>query len=107
MSVALVDMIRYSSVSQFTREKRVLLPRPHPWYLVSPDNIAHGEINGVPSVRGTTVVTNGILVALETETGNVLFGHIEWFVPDAREAGSWRPDKTIESHAEKMAKKYV
>jgi hypothetical protein len=42
-----------------------------------------GEINGLPTMRGYAVATNGIHVAIwNCFTRDVLFGHIHYFVPD-------------------------
>ncbi len=100
-------MKTYKSVSEFAREKRLVLPRPHCWYLVSPDDTATGQVNAVPTVRGTTVASNGILLALETETGDVLIGHRDWFVKDVVEPANNGTTKPRSPRSEALANKYV
>jgi hypothetical protein len=41
-----------------------------------------GEINGLPSMRGKLVATNGVLCALEREDGALMLGHLQHFIPD-------------------------
>jgi hypothetical protein len=38
--------------------------------------------------RGMATATNGIIVAIETSAGNVLFGHLQWFEKDDPEQAS-------------------
>lgn len=44
-----------------------------------------GHINGLPHFRGLAVATNGIHVALQTSSDNLLLGHLEWMVKDDSE----------------------
>lgn len=76
-------MTHYSSLSAFCRSHSIqFLPRPHAtWRLVA--SPVPGEIIGLGNVfRGMAVATNGIIVALETSAGNILFGHLQWFIKD-------------------------
>lgn len=73
----------YSSLSQFAKLHRLAaLPRPHDtWRLLCKPCL--GEINGLGHYfRGLAVATNGVIVAIETSAGNVLFGHLQWFEKD-------------------------
>lgn len=48
-----------------------------------------GEIVGLGhKFRGLAVATNGVIVALETSAGSVLFGHLQWFEKDDKDAVS-------------------
>ena len=63
------------------------------WRLTEP---RAGEINGLPNFRGLLVATNGILCYLETETGRLFEGHIDWFVPDQKDRPLFEADgKTL------------
>ena len=77
----------YSSLDMLVRQHRVVLPRPKDGWRLVMDPIG-GQINGLPAIAGKTVATNGIIVALETPSGDLLFGHLEWFVPNDDEVGA-------------------
>jgi len=48
-----------------------------------------GEIVGLGhKFRGLAVATNGVIVALETSAGAALFGHLQWFEKDDKDAVS-------------------
>ena len=70
------------TLTQLQREHH--LPKPFKeWRSVQQPVL--GEINGLPRFRGHTIATNGIIVALESEVGNIFFGHLQWFLPDKKE----------------------
>lgn len=57
------------------------LPKPYDdWRLVQKP--VPGHINGLETIRGLAVATNGIIVALLNSYGKISFGHLEWFVKD-------------------------
>jgi hypothetical protein len=71
----------YRSLLDFAKHHEVCLPKPHDWRLTKEP--VTGEIQGISGIRGFAVATNGILVALENDRGDLAFGHLDWFVPDA------------------------
>lgn len=73
----------YSSMTAFVKAHRLqILPRPHEDWRVVLDPVP-GEIIGLGhKFRGMAVATNGIIVALETSAGHILFGHLQWFLKD-------------------------
>ncbi len=69
----------YISTTQFFARHNETLPKPHgSWrLLVEP---VSGAIKGIPAFAGTVYVTNGILCAIETASGKLVYGHFDWFV---------------------------
>jgi hypothetical protein len=45
-----------------------------------------GNINGLPSLRGTAIATDGVLVAILTWNGTLLVGHLDYFIADKKES---------------------
>jgi hypothetical protein len=41
-----------------------------------------GNIQGLPTLRGTAVATDGVLVAILTWDGTLLVGHLDYFIAD-------------------------
>lgn len=58
----------------------VTLPRHQHWWPVINQRI--GEVNALANLRGFPRITNGIEVYIETEVGDLLLVHREWFVYD-------------------------
>lgn len=74
----------YQSLSQIVRYHGLTLPKPREgWRLVNPP--VCGEIQGIPTMRGRAIATNGILVLIEDELETAFFGHLEWFNKDKDE----------------------
>lgn len=73
----------YRSLSEFTFRHSLTLPKGHvynaeyPWRLTS--KAPNGQIIGLDKFSGKAIATNGILVAIESETGFVRIGHMQWF----------------------------
>jgi len=59
-----------------------MLPRPvATWRLLARPVV--GSINGLDrTFAGLAVATNGIIVAIETSAGKILFAHLQWFQKD-------------------------
>lgn len=70
----------YPSVEAFATFHRLVgCTTVNAWRLTKPIT---GYINGLPTFGGVLVCTNGILCYMESATGKVYLGHLEWFVPD-------------------------
>lgn len=72
----------FRSIAELRTITGYVLPTPHEWRLLSEQVI--GQIHGIPTMRGTAVATNGIHVLILQQSG-VLFGHMDFFVPDEQE----------------------
>lgn len=70
----------YTSISQFAEVNHLILPRPFDWRLIQ--DPMTGEVQGLSAFRGFAIATNGIIVALESESKDIAFGHLDYFVPD-------------------------
>ena len=44
-----------------------------------------GNIQGLPSLRGTAVATDGVLVAIQSWDGKLSVGHLDYFIADKDE----------------------
>lgn len=99
----------YPTLSAFVTAKRLVLPSPKTWWLLSDADAVTGEVNGVPSLRGVAVATNGILIAVETVTGTVLFGHRDWFVVDKepKDTATGRSTPRPSTRQQELAAKYA
>lgn len=71
----------YASIAQFAERNQLILPRPFCWRLIQ--DPPTGEIQGISGIRGFAIATNGIIVALESDQGDIAFGHLDYFNPDA------------------------
>jgi hypothetical protein len=69
----------FASIDAIKKEFKVLLPKPYDWRLLQPCFV--GEVNGLPSMRGTAIATNGILLAILQDNA-LLIGHMDSFVID-------------------------
>ena len=69
----------YNSVKEIALTHRLLLPKPREWRLMA--KALSGEINGIHTIRGIAVATNGIHVAILRDN-DIVIGHLEWFVAD-------------------------
>lgn len=70
----------FHSVADLKLTHKVVLPKPHDdWRLIQEPY--QGEINGCPTLRGTAIATNGIMVAILQPKG-IVFGHLDFFNPD-------------------------
>ena len=69
----------FASVSALKAAFHVTLPKPYEWRLLPECPI--GSINGIPSMQGQAVATNGILVAI-IQCNRLLIGHLDFFVAD-------------------------
>lgn len=69
-----------------TELKRICPPLPSPkdsWRTM-PE--VSGGVNGLDHVfRGVAIATNGIMVAIMTPIGIIVFGHLDFFVKDKKE----------------------
>jgi hypothetical protein len=72
----------YNSVGQFFAKHNMASAKRDFWRLVDEDIIRLGQINGVSTVRGWAIATDGVIVALEDDHGRLSFGHLDWFVAD-------------------------
>jgi hypothetical protein len=73
----------FASLSDLKARLRVSLPKPYEWRLISEP--FSGECNGLPSLRGIVVATNGIeAVVVNNATASLV--HIAWFSEDKQEA---------------------
>lgn len=71
----------YPSVAVFAREHALILPKPRDgWRLLERPCV--GEINALVNIRGVCYATNGVMVAIKDGEGKIVFGHLDWFVPD-------------------------
>lgn len=75
-------------------------PRDH-WHILQKPRV--GEVNGIHTMRGVAFATNGIMVAIKTEEQKIIFGHLDWFVPDREES----PSKGVEEKSGKVGKQKV
>jgi hypothetical protein len=76
-------MPNFTSLFSFAKHHRIQQwPRPREtWRLLQQPVV--GEVLGLGHCfRGMAVATNGVIVAIETSAGNVLFGHLQWFEKD-------------------------
>lgn len=73
----------YHSLSEFTYKHSLVLPKgkvynqEYPWRLTQ--HAPNGQITGLDKLSGKAIATNGILVAIESPTGFVRIGHMNWF----------------------------
>ena len=81
---------QYRDLTDFVNATACWLTVPKTWRLIKQPLI--GEINGLPQFRGKTIATNGILVAIQTPTGLIHVGHLEWFQVDQVETSSLRKE---------------
>lgn len=73
----------YASVEALQKRFNILLPRKSPdWRLIKEPPV--GEINGIPSMRGIAMATDGILAIIVHEE-TVIFGHVDYFMVDKEE----------------------
>lgn len=73
----------FSSIASLAATFSVSLPKPHDWRLIVDCPV--GSINGIPSLRGVAIATNGILIAL-LRNERIEFGHLDSFVQDIGES---------------------
>ncbi len=79
-----VSSMWVSSLSELVLKYNLILPKPRDdWRLIQEP--VQGEINGIPSMRGFCLATNGIIVAILTQDSKIIFGHLPFFVPDREE----------------------
>lgn len=69
----------FTSVNAVKATYGITLPKPHEWRLL-PEGIV-GCINGIHTMHGTAVATNGIHVAI-MQVNTLTIGHMDWFVAD-------------------------
>lgn len=69
----------FRDVGEIKNIYHITLAKPYEWRLIKEPFV--GEINGISTMRGVAVATNGILVAIMQSTGMVV-GHLEYFVAD-------------------------
>ena len=70
----------YTSLHEFLASHSFQQVKPREWRLVKGEPV--GQIDGIPSMRGRAIATNGINVAIERGDGTVVLGHLDWFVCD-------------------------
>lgn len=73
----------YNNLAHFRRDAGILPKPSDDWRLIQVP--VTGEINGLPSIRGLAVATNGIIVALRRSDSFLVYGHLEWFLKDRNE----------------------
>lgn len=73
----------FRSIAELRSITGHVLPHPHEWRLLAEQVI--GQVRGIPTMRGTAVATNGIHVLIMRHDG-VVFGHMDFFVPDEQES---------------------
>lgn len=64
------------------KEHYGVLPKPWEWHLVPADKCIMGAPQGIETMRGVTVATNGIHYAVERWDGRLIVVHVLHFVPD-------------------------
>lgn len=64
---------------QWMEKQKIVLP-PGRWEWVLRGK--HGSFNGIPNSNGVARISNGILLVVENEVGNIFMGHRDWFIPD-------------------------
>lgn len=99
--------MNYKTLFHFTAQHKLVLPRPHPWSLVAPDERRLGAVEGLPGLRGIITATNGILAAIENEVGIVHIVHRDWFVPERDEHAPQSSNFGRSKREAALAEKYV
>lgn len=98
----------YRSLGDMVMLKKIVLPKPRDdWRLVAKPMI--GEIKGIPSIRGKTIATNGVLVIIESIIGTTWNAHLAFFVPDEdEETDLFEEGKTVKpTKHERMFEEFV
>lgn len=72
----------YASVHEFFTAHRLVHKDTSKWRLTKP---CYGQINGLPHFIGCLVATNGILCYLISSGGELIQGHLDWFVKNPTE----------------------
>ena len=62
-----------------------------------------GNIHGLPTLRGTAIATDGVLVAILTWDGKLSVGHLDYFIADKDEPAA-RPIATPKAKAARAPK---
>jgi hypothetical protein len=79
----------YNSVQEFFAHHRLLEPRRRTgyeqvqWRLA---DMSQGEFRACPSMRGTAMATDGVLLIIEAQDGKTMTGHLMNWLPDAIDA---------------------
>lgn len=89
----------FRSIAELRSVTGHVLPTPHEWRLLAEQVI--GQVRGIPTMRGTAVATNGIHVLILRHDG-VVFGHMDFFVPDEQENEKVITAALVRKPAEKM-----
>lgn len=81
-------------VVDFAHAKHLVLDKRCLWWWIRDQH--EGEIQGLPGIRGTERITNGIIVYIEKGDGTVVQGHREWFKKDKKASvkeakPEWKP----------------
>jgi len=75
------DMIRYAgdeALYKFLAKHKLVLPHSdYPWYSCADQEF--GTIPGLEKWRGRPRISNGVLVYIEREDGEILLGHMQYF----------------------------
>jgi hypothetical protein len=70
----------HNRLTEWLKSSGVLLKDSHRWRTIEPP--IHGEINGIPTSRGTLVAASlDGLCYIQQPTG-LFLGHIDWFIAD-------------------------
>jgi hypothetical protein len=64
------------------REHHVLIKDAHIWRTTPP---VQGQIHSLPTTRGKLLATNGMLCLILLPTGDVFFGHLDFFEADPKD----------------------
>jgi hypothetical protein len=98
---------QHATVEDFFSVHRIMQPKRRIGY----DQVtwrfadfSHGEFHACPSMRGTAIATDGVLLYIETQDHRALLGHLNNFIPDPIDAQSpaWQRKQLAEFGAQKM-----
>ena len=97
----------YSSVQEFFAHHRLLEPRRRAGYEQVQwrfADMSQGEFRACPSMRGTAMATDGVLLIIETQDGRALTGHLANWLPDPVDAQSpaWQRKQLAELFVQKQ-----
>lgn len=74
------DQVAPTSVYDLARQCRITLPNAHNWRLIRP--ALTGQIHGLDNFHGNALATDGVEVLIERPNHTIVFGHLQFFVPD-------------------------
>lgn len=93
-------------VVAWATEHGVLIDDTGAWYMVKDQSTGH--VNGMPHTRGIRRITNGIMVYIETSSGEAIKGHMDSWVPDPKVPAIVRTNALRKAaKAERIEREYV